>query len=243
MFLIRFLIVVIIKIFALTFYRIRIEYLSLESKNVPWDKLNLVALLNHTSLYEPLFLGIVPFSLLYRFARYGLFPGAQETLDRPVVGFFFKLMAANAVAISRKRDATWDDFLSHVNQHSLIFLTPEGRMRRPNGLDKFGKPMSVKGGIFDMLSILQQGKMLIVYSRGLHHVQAPGQFFPKLFKEIKIGLELVDIEKILELAKNCRLADSASSLETHLTSHEYDKKFIMNLLDQKRDNFMQSIPL
>lgn len=243
MFLIRFLIVAIIKIFALTFYRIKIESVGEETKNVPWEKLNLVVLLNHTSLYEPLFLGIVPFSLLYRFARYGLFPGAQETLDRPVVGFFFKLMAANAVAISRKRDATWDDFLSHVSQRSLIFMTPEGRMRRPNGLDKFGKPMSVRGGIYDMLSILQQGTMLIVYSRGLHHVQAPGQFFPKLFKEIHVGLELVEIQKILELAKSYRLADSASSIEENLTNHEYDKKFLMNLLDQKREIFLRTTPL
>ncbi|MCP4658888.1 MAG: hypothetical protein GY856_26040, partial [bacterium] len=32
------------------------------------------------------------------------------------------------------------------------------------------------------------------YSQGLHHVQIPGQMFPKLFKRIRMRFEALDIE-------------------------------------------------
>jgi hypothetical protein len=73
----------------------------------------------------------------------------------------------------------------------LIF--PEGRMKRLGGLDKYGKPMSVKAGVADILDKLESGKMLIAYSGGLHHVQAPGQTLPHIFKKIRISFEELDI--------------------------------------------------
>jgi len=35
--------------------------------------------------------------------------------------------------------------------------------------------------------------MLLAYSGGLHHVQAPGQHLPRLFKTLRMNLEEVDI--------------------------------------------------
>jgi hypothetical protein len=35
--------------------------------------------------------------------------------------------------------------------------------------------------------------MLVCYSGGLHHVQAPGERWPRLFKTIRIRYEMIDI--------------------------------------------------
>ena len=53
--------------------------------------------------------------------------------------------------------------------------------------------MTVRGGIADILESIGEGRMLIGYSGGLHHVQAPGERWPRLFKTIRIRLELLDI--------------------------------------------------
>ncbi len=74
-------------------------------------------------------------------------------------------------------------------------------MKRSNGLDKHGKPMSVRGGLADILEILTEGEMVIMYSGGLHHVQIPGQGFPKLFKRIRLQCETVNIQKYVEEMK------------------------------------------
>jgi hypothetical protein len=66
-------------------------------------------------------------------------------------------------------------------------------MKRANGLDSQGKPMTVRGGIADILETMGDGRMLLAYSGGLHHIQVPGQRFPRLFKTIRMRLEVVDI--------------------------------------------------
>jgi hypothetical protein len=66
-------------------------------------------------------------------------------------------------------------------------------MKRPTGLDKDGKPMTVRGGIADIIEQLDSGYILLAISGGLHHVQAPGQFMPRLFKTIKMNFEIIDI--------------------------------------------------
>ena len=66
-------------------------------------------------------------------------------------------------------------------------------MKRPDGLDKSGQPMTVKGGIVDALSLIQTGKMLMAYSGGLHHILAPGERRLRIFKKISIKFEIVDI--------------------------------------------------
>jgi hypothetical protein len=37
--------------------------------------------------------------------------------------------------------------------------------------------------------------MLIKYSGGLHHIHAPGQRFPRLFKRIQVRMEVVEIQE------------------------------------------------
>jgi hypothetical protein len=75
----------------------------------------------------------------------------------------------------------------------MVIILPEGRMMRSNGLDSQGRPMTVRGGIADILDAIREGPMLIAYSGGLHHVQAPGERLPRLFKTIRMNFELVDI--------------------------------------------------
>ena len=35
--------------------------------------------------------------------------------------------------------------------------------------------------------------MLVAYSGGLHHVQAPGERLPRMFRKIRMNFELLDI--------------------------------------------------
>ena len=102
-------------------------------------------------------------------------------------------MIPHARGISRKRDDTWAAFMEDIRPDSVVVIAPEGRMKRENGLDKNGKPMTVRGGIADIISALDSGKMMLFYSGGLHHVQAPGQHLPRLFKTLKCNMEMVDI--------------------------------------------------
>ena len=55
----------------------------------PWADLRLVAILNHTSLYEPLFAGGVPDRFLWAVASRAVVPVASKTARRPLVGRFF----------------------------------------------------------------------------------------------------------------------------------------------------------
>ena len=159
----------------------------------PWKNHRLVAFLNHTSLFEPVFLGGVPNSFIWRIAAHGVVPAADKTTGRPLVGLIFKFVAHHVIAITRERDHTWFQVLSTIDPHSMVIIAPEGRMKRANGLDSEGKPMTVRGGIADILETMGEGRMLIAYSGGLHHVQVPGERFPRLFKTIRLRLEIVDM--------------------------------------------------
>ncbi len=187
-----FLLLVLVKLFARTFYRIEMTWIG-DTGADRWRHIRLVAVLNHTSLYEPLFAGGVPFSFLWRIARHGVVPIAQKTTGRPLVGHFYKLIAHRVIAITRERDESWDKVLSHVDPDAMLALLPEGRMMRANGLDAAGQPMTVRGGIADILESIGSGRMLLAYSGGLHHVQVPGERFPRLWKTIRMRLQLVDI--------------------------------------------------
>lgn len=157
------------------------------------NQIKLMIFLNHTSLFEPVFLAVVSFADLWFIARRMVAPGANKTLDRPIVGRLYKFLFPHMVSITRKRDFSWDNFLHSIENDSLIVIAPEGRMKRRNGLDADGKPMSVRGGVADILAGLGQGKILFVYSGGLHHVQAPGERKIHFFKTIKVKLEVEDI--------------------------------------------------
>jgi hypothetical protein len=66
-------------------------------------------------------------------------------------------------------------------------------MKRPNGLDKFGKPMTIRGGIADILEDLHEGGIILCFSGGLHHVQKPGEHLPRIFKTIEMNFTYLDI--------------------------------------------------
>ena len=158
-----------------------------------WARVRIGALLNHTSLFEPVFAGSCPNGFLWKLARDGAIPIADVTMKRPVAGLLFRCIAGQIITITRRRDASWEQVLSSIRQDSLVVLMPEGRMMRRGGLDKEGRPMTVRGGISDLIKATEAGLMLIGYSGGLHHVQAPGDRFPRLFRRIRINFECVDL--------------------------------------------------
>ncbi len=183
-----------LKALARLFYRHDTAWISHDGDGDPWKEFRLVAVLNHTSLFEWLFAGSVPNRFLRRLADHAVVPVADKTLRRPLVGRFFRLIVPNCVEITREADHTWQTVLEHVGSEQMIIIFPEGRMKRANGLDKHGRPMTVRGGIADILRLHSGGPMLIAYSGGLHHIQAPGQRLPRLFKTIYLRFEGMEIE-------------------------------------------------
>lgn len=181
-----------IKLISKIFYKTEAIWLTPKDE-IDWENLKIVVALNHTSLYEPLFISAIPNYRLWKAIERVVVPVADVTLARPFVGTFFKLLVPNAIGITRKRDDSWTQLMSKVEGNALLLIFPEGRMKRLDGLDKHGKPMSVKGGVADILEKINSGKMLIAFSGGLHHVQAPGQVVPKIFQTIKVSFEQLDI--------------------------------------------------
>ena len=160
---------------------------------VRWKDVKLIIFLNHTSLFEVLYLGFLPVSFLRMLSKRMVAPGADKTLNRPLVGFFFKLFSPGMTPITRKRDNSWQDFLESMNPDSIIIIAPEGRMKRKNGLDLEGKKMTVRAGVIDVIKSVDKGQMIFAYSGGLHHVQVPGEGFPRVFKTLKMDLETFEI--------------------------------------------------
>jgi hypothetical protein len=192
-----FAVLLIVKALARIFYRIEMRGVG-EAPTDPWRHIRIVAILNHTSLYEALYAGGCPVHFLWRAARHGVIPIAQKTADRAVVGRFYGLVAARVISITRERDETWSEVLRQIDPDAMMIILPEGRMKRATGLDSEGNPMTVRGGIADILETIGEGRMLIAYSGGLHHVHAPGQRLPRLFKTIRMALEVVEIGKYRE---------------------------------------------
>ncbi len=179
------------------FYRFEVLWVGPKPRQA-WKNIRVFAFLNHTSLLEPLFLGTLPISFLWNAAKRTVVPGADITMNRPIAGTFYKYFSPRTVSITRERDDSWSGFLDEIEPDTMVALAPEGRMMRANGLDKHGKPMSVRGGIADILCKVQTGKMLIGYSGGLHHVNAPGEKRMRLFKTLKIRYEILDIADYLK---------------------------------------------
>ncbi len=93
-------------------------------------------------------------------------------------------------------------------------------MKRPNGMDKFGKPMTVRGGVADILEDINDGAMVLCLSGGLHQVQAPGQQLPRLFKRIEMNLAYFNIveykKKFADLSPRERKLRITQDLQKHL---------------------------
>lgn len=190
---IAFFILASVKTFSHFFYRGKFKWITPHPEN-PWQHARIIALMNHTSLFEPIYCQALSYSYLWHLARHLNVPGADITLNRPLVGLFWKLMVPNIASVSRKKDATWDRYLQSIKDSSVIMIAPEGRMKRPNGLDKHGKPMTVKGGIADIIEDLDEGGVVLCFSGGLHHVQSPGQHLPRIFRTIKMNMAYLDIK-------------------------------------------------
>lgn len=188
-----------------------------------WENIRLLIFLNHTSLFEPVFASVPPDSFLHRIAWQGVIPAADKTLQRPVVGKLFRFVARHVVSISRERDHTWHAVLERIGEDSMVIILPEGRMMRKDGLDAHGRPMTVRGGVTDILAELKEGRCLIAYSGGLHHVQVPGEWRVGVFKEIRIRLELVEIAEYLR------------QLDAQSLTHDELKKRVREDLERRRD--------
>lgn len=173
------------------FFRFRGVWTGVEVDH-DWSKVKVLSILNHTSLYEPVLAGFAPTGLLWRFARHGVLPVADKTARRPI-GLFFRFLARYPVVVTRQRDHTWDAVMKRVGTDAIVMILPEGRMMRKDGLDSAGRPMTIRGGIADILAALDGGLMVMVYSGGLHHIQAPGELVPRPLRQIRARIELVDI--------------------------------------------------
>jgi hypothetical protein len=182
------------------FYRHDFQFVG-EPKPNPWRNIRLVAFLNHTSLFEPIFLGGVPNNFIWRLAAHGVVPAAEKTTKRPLAGIIFKFVAHSVIPITRERDHTWFEVLNRIDPDSMVIIAPEGRMKRANGLDLQGNPMTVRGGIADIMMAMKDGRTLFAYSGGLHHVQVPGHI-PNVFKTVRMRIEVVDMaDYIAEIMK------------------------------------------
>jgi hypothetical protein len=181
-----------LKYLSRIFYRHDMTFVEPVPKN-PWRDIRLVAFLNHTSLFEPVFLGGVPNSFIWRLAAHGVIPAADKTTGRPLVGLIFRFVAHHVIAITRERDSTWFAVLEKIDPQSMVVIAPEGRMKRETGLDVSGNPMTVRGGIADILMAIQHGRMLLAYSGGLHHVQIPGRAMVRVFEPVRMRMEVLEI--------------------------------------------------
>lgn len=181
------------KAYSRLLYRFETEWVE-EPPRHPWRDIRLVCFLNHTSLFEWLFVGLCPNSFLWEVASKAVVPAADKTVKRPIVGRFISLLVRHPVSITREADHTWDAVLERIGPRSMVIILPEGRMRRGTGLDVEGNPMTARGGIADILRVLPGGRMLMAYSGGLHHVHVPGERWPRFFRTLRMRLEIVDIE-------------------------------------------------
>jgi len=220
---------VLVKWISQAFFLFRGEWVN-SRPHGRWSEIRVLVFLNHTSLYEPLFTGFAPHPLLWRFALHGVLPVAEKTIKRRI-GLFFRFMARHVVTVTRQRDHTWNEVLNRIDTRAIVMILPEGRMMRRNGLDSSGREMSVRGGIADVLDALDEGEMLMVYSGGLHHIQAPGDRLPRPLRNVRTRLELIDIKDYkrrlfdgndLEAARTAVIEDLTRRRDTYCPVLEAD---------------------
>ena len=184
-----------VKILAGLLYRFQIGWIGSKITTSQVRGVRLVIVLNHTSLFEPIYLGGLPWSFVWALAKGATFPAADITINRPLLGKFFRFLAPSVISITRNRDDTWTDFLKTCGPDSVVLIAPEGRMKRPDGLDKHGQPMTVRGGVADILAgMTWDGLILFAYSGGLHHIHSPGQRFPRVFQVVRANFEAIDLQ-------------------------------------------------
>lgn len=203
---IRFNLLASLKLAGYLIYPSRLEWISKEPKE--WQEVSLILILNHTSLFEFVYGVSLPFSFLRELSKRLIIPVAASTMKNPFGNFVFSNLAPKTVQLTRRRDQSWQGFLDSIDSKDICIFMPEGRMKRLNGLDKSGKPMTVKTGVVDLLQKFSGKKMVIVYSSGLHHVLAPGQRLPRIFKKIFAKAELISVDSYLEQFSETNLYES-----------------------------------
>jgi 1-acyl-sn-glycerol-3-phosphate acyltransferase len=188
-----FLVLASVKTLSTILFKCKVKWIT-NAPDYPWtNDIRHIVFLNHTSLYEPIFLQVVSYRYLWELSARANVPAADITLNRPIVGLFWKLMIPNIVPVTRKSDSSWENYVKNIRHDDVVLIAPEGRMKRPNGLDKYGKKMTVRGGVADIIMSMNDGKMLLAFSGGLHHVQAPGQHVPNFFRKIQMNIAYLDI--------------------------------------------------
>ena len=228
-----FVVLMVLRIISKCFYKNESQWVG-DIPQDPWQPYRLVAILNHTSLYEWLFAGQVPARFLWRMASHATIPIAKITIDRPIVGLLWRTVAANIIPITRERDNTWQQVVESLEDpDSMVIILPEGRMKRAGGLDKKGRPMSTRGGIADLIRGLPDGKLLVAYSQGLHHIQVPGQKIPKLFQPVRMRFESLQLSTFKEeMAEGLDLSDERDLLKF--------RRRVMKTFDTRRDTYCTS---
>jgi hypothetical protein len=196
---ITFALLVAVRTAARVFFKLENEWIGGEPEDYALNT-RIVAILNHTSLYEPLIAGYSQYKLLWKFSRHGVLPVAEKTMKRRI-GLFFRLIVRHPIVVTRQRDKTWYNVLNKVDSKAIAIILPEGRMKRADGLDSEGREMTIRGGIADILDVMPDGRMLLVYSGGLHHIQVPGELLPTPFKTLRCRMETIDIPSYKEELK------------------------------------------
>lgn len=236
----------IVKSFSSLFYRFHVDWVGPSIQPDQWGNIRLVIILNHTSLFEPVYSGALPWRFVWQLARSATFPAADITFNRPLLGRFFQFLAPSVVSISRSRDDTWSRFLETCDPNSVVMIAPEGRMKRPDGLDKNGQPMTVRGGVADILARMDwSGLILFAYSGGLHHIHAPGQGLPRLFQTAAIRFEVVDIRKYRnDMTLPAELDGEVVDVHKIAENEGYRefRKRVISDLEQRRDRFCPEQP-
>ncbi len=217
----------ILKVFLKFFYRYKAYGCSLKEQDL--SNTRCIILLNHTSLFEFLALPFVPNQLLRKIVGNAKLAGADTTFQNmPFIRRVYQFLSREAVSISRKRDQTWNRFIESNLVKPIWMLAPEGRMKRPDGFDKNGLKMTVKGGIADILSRLDEGNLLVGYSGGLHHIAPPGHKIPRIGKTIQYYFEVYSIS---QLNKKMGL----KSKDTDSKDWQDYRKNMIHFLEKKRD--------
>lgn len=192
----RFLFLSLLKLCGYIIYPSKLE--TIDHEKIDWDHVSLILVLNHTSLFEFVFGVALPFRYLWKLSNKLVLPVAQDTLNRVVPRFVFSYIAPKTVGLTRKRDRSWSEFLSKIDADDICIFMPEGQMKRKNGLNKFGKKMIVRQGVLEVLKKYRSKNMVIFYSKGLHHVLAPGDRFPRFFRKIEAKLQYVSVDEYLK---------------------------------------------
>ena len=191
----RFIFLSLLKVWGYVIYPSRFQWLS--EKPESWDDVSLVLILNHTSLFEFIYGVGLPYRFLWNLSKRLVIPVADSTLKNPIAGFVFSNLAPKTIGLSRKRDETWNQFLGEIERDDICIFFPEGEMKRKNGLNKKGRPMTVKEGVYELLTKFSGKNMVILYSKGLHHILAPGERVPKIFKKVEARVEYMSVNDYL----------------------------------------------